>query len=68
MIGIGIRRIQNKCCKDGLEGRSARSDIIAVPAAAAAQILREAIASRRRAAERELPRAAEGHFVIDLRQ
>ena len=30
--------------------------------------LREAIASRRRAAERELPRAAEGHFVIDPRR
>jgi len=29
--------------------------------------LREAIASRRRAAEREAPRAQEGHFVIDLR-
>ncbi|MGB5831585.1 MAG: alpha/beta hydrolase, partial [Thiohalocapsa sp.] len=30
--------------------------------------LREAIESRRRAAERELPRPQEGHFVIDLRQ
>jgi esterase/lipase superfamily enzyme len=30
--------------------------------------LREAIASRRRAAERAVPRAEEGHFVIDLRQ